>query len=97
MHRRVNVVQLFVVVSASIKVNGSISLCLLSIILCLFPRDALCANDARRPTFKNNINNNNNHHHHLFAQESKKVTLKMHDLKMTDKENYGSGKCRTGK
>ena len=25
------------------------------------------------------------------------VTLKMHDLKMTDKENYGSGKCRTGK
>jgi len=23
--------------------------------------------------------------------------LKMHDLKMTDKENYGSGKCRTGK
>ena len=24
------------------------------------------------------------------------VTLKMHDLKMTDKENYGSGKCRTG-
>jgi len=26
-----------------------------------------------------------------------RVTLKMHDLKMTDKENYGSGKCRTGK
>jgi len=25
------------------------------------------------------------------------VTLKMHDLKMTDKENYWSGKCRTGK
>jgi len=25
------------------------------------------------------------------------VTLKMHDLKMTDKENYGSGKCKTGK
>ena len=25
------------------------------------------------------------------------VTLKMHDLKITDKENYGSGKCRTGK
>jgi len=25
------------------------------------------------------------------------VTLKMHDLKMTDKENYGSGKCNTGK
>jgi len=24
-------------------------------------------------------------------------TLKMHDLKMTDKENYGSEKCRTGK
>ena len=23
--------------------------------------------------------------------------LKMHDLKMTDKENYGSGKYRTGK
>jgi len=25
------------------------------------------------------------------------VTLKMHDLKMTDKENYGSRKYRTGK
>jgi len=25
------------------------------------------------------------------------VTLKTHDLKMTDKENYLSGKCRTGK
>jgi len=25
------------------------------------------------------------------------VTLKMHDLKMTDKENYGSGKCKSGK
>ena len=24
-------------------------------------------------------------------------TLKMHDLKMTDKENYGSGKCKSGK
>ena len=23
--------------------------------------------------------------------------LKMHDLKMTDKENYGSGKCKSGK
>jgi len=23
------------------------------------------------------------------------MTLKMHDLKMTDKENYGSGKCRS--
>jgi len=26
-----------------------------------------------------------------------KVTLKMHELKMTDKENYGSGKCKSGK
>jgi len=26
-----------------------------------------------------------------------KVTLKMHDLKMADKENYGSGKCKSGK
>ena len=25
------------------------------------------------------------------------LTLKMHDLKMTDKENYGSGKCKSGK
>jgi len=25
------------------------------------------------------------------------VTLKMHDLKMTGKENYGSGKCKSGK
>jgi len=25
------------------------------------------------------------------------VTLKMHDLKMTDKENYGSGKCKSEK
>jgi len=25
------------------------------------------------------------------------VTLKMHDLKMTDKENHGSGKCKSGK
>jgi len=25
------------------------------------------------------------------------VTMKMHDLKMTDKENYGSGKCKSGK
>jgi len=25
------------------------------------------------------------------------VALKMHDLKMTDKENYGSGKCKSGK
>ena len=24
-----------------------------------------------------------------------RVTLKMHDLKMTEKENYGSGKCRS--
>jgi len=31
------------------------------------------------------------------ASQKKLVTLKMHDLKMTDKENYGSGKCRTGK
>jgi len=29
---------------------------------------------------------------HTFVE-----ALKMHDLKMTDKENYGSGKCRTGK
>jgi len=26
-----------------------------------------------------------------------KVTLKVHELKMTDKENYGSGKCKSGK
>jgi len=25
------------------------------------------------------------------------VKLKMHELKITDKENYGSGKCRNGK
>jgi len=25
------------------------------------------------------------------------VTLKMHDLKIPDKENYGSGKCKSGK
>ena len=25
------------------------------------------------------------------------VTLKMHDLKMTDKENYRSGKCKSVK
>ena len=36
----------------------------------------------------------------MTTSESKgrfKVTLKMHDLKMTDKENYGSGKCKSGK
>jgi len=27
----------------------------------------------------------------------KKATLKMHDLKMTDEENYGSEKCKRGK
>jgi len=27
----------------------------------------------------------------------KSGALKMHDLKMTDKENYGSGKCKSGK
>jgi len=27
----------------------------------------------------------------------KRVTLKMHDLKMTDRENSGSGKCKSGK
>ena len=26
-----------------------------------------------------------------------RVALKMHDLKMTDKENCGSGKCKSGK
>jgi len=29
--------------------------------------------------------------------EGHEVTLKMHDLKMTDKQNYGSGKCKSGK
>ena len=33
-----------------------------------------------------------NVHEHIH-----RVTLKMHDLKMTDKENYGSGKFKTGK
>ena len=33
----------------------------------------------------------------LFYNELQMGALKMHDLKMTDKENYGSGKCRTGK
>ena len=32
-----------------------------------------------------------------FSSRDVKVTLKMHDLKMTDKENYGSGKCKSGK
>jgi len=32
-----------------------------------------------------------------LAQLFSLLTLKMHDLKMTDIENYGSGKCRTGK
>ena len=31
------------------------------------------------------------------STQDQKVTLKMHDLKMTDKENYGSGKCKSGK
>jgi len=33
----------------------------------------------------------------LDKEELSKVTLKMHDLKMTDKENYGAGKCKSGK
>jgi len=31
------------------------------------------------------------------AAQPTAVTLKMHDLKMTDKENHGSGKCKSGK
>jgi len=33
----------------------------------------------------------------LVGNIEERVTLKMHDLKMTDKENYGSGKCKSGK
>jgi len=33
----------------------------------------------------------------LFRQHGSLGALKMHDLKMTDKENYGSGKCKSGK
>ena len=29
--------------------------------------------------------------------ELQRGALKMHDLKMTDKENYGSGICKSGK
>ena len=44
----------------------------------------------RRPLF----DNKHMYDLHMHVTEG---TLKMHDLKMTDKENYGSGKCRTGK
>ena len=36
-------------------------------------------------------------HISLFHLHGIAVTLKMQDLKMTDKENYGSGKFKSGK